>query len=118
MYERGEQGNINWWVVVFLGTLYFAFFLTVCNFQITANSFMVAGYAKASITFVKYMPQVYLNYQRKSTIGWSLANVCLDLTGGIFSLLQMGITSTPESFNIIKLTLGVLSIGFDCIFLW
>lgn len=33
--------------------------------------------------------QAYMNYQRKSTVGWSIGNVLLDFTGGSFSLLQM-----------------------------
>jgi hypothetical protein len=28
------------------------------------DTWMVMGYAKAAITFVKYLPQVYLNYKR------------------------------------------------------
>ena len=44
-----------------------------------------AGYGKAVITFFKYMPQVYLNYSRKSTVGWSMANVLMDFGGGFFS---------------------------------
>ena len=28
----------------------------------TANTFLMMGYAKAAITFVKYVPQVFLNW--------------------------------------------------------
>ena len=34
-----------------------------------------------------------MNYQRKSTQGWSIGNVLLDFTGGAFSLLQMFLLS-------------------------
>jgi cystinosin len=51
----------------------------------------MAGYSKAAITFVKYMPQVYLNWKRQSTVGWSLANVCLDFLGGFFSFMQTAV---------------------------
>ena len=47
----------------------------------------MGGYCKALITFVKYCPQVYLNFKRKSTVGWNIYNILLDLTGGTFSLL-------------------------------
>ena len=57
------------------------------------DTLLVMGYAKAAITFVKYVPQVILNYRRKSTVGWSLANVLLDFTGGTLSLLQSVINS-------------------------
>ena len=30
-----------------------------------------------------------MNFQRKSTLGWSIGNVLLDFTGGSLSLLQM-----------------------------
>jgi cystinosin len=51
----------------------------------------IMGYMKLSITFLKYLPQFYWNYQRKSTKGWSIANIILDLTGGTFSFLQMAL---------------------------
>ena len=47
----------------------------------------MAGYCKAAITFIKYVPQVFLNWKRKSTVGWSLENVLLDFTGGMFSMI-------------------------------
>ena len=53
------------------------------------DTFLVAGYCKIAISFVKYCPQVYLNYKRKSTVGWSLGNVLLDLTGGLLSFAQI-----------------------------
>lgn len=34
-----------------------------------------------------------MNYKRKSTEGWSIGNVLLDFTGGVFSILQMIIQS-------------------------
>ena len=84
------------------------------------------GYCKAAITFVKYVPQVYLNYSRKSTVGWSLANVLLDFTGGTLSLLQIWLNAvaldqnpfTGSGFNIVKFILSVMSIVFDSIFMF
>ena len=54
---------------------------------------------KLAITIVKYIPQAWMNYRRKSTPGWSIGNVLLDLTGGSFSLLQMLLQGT-----VVKLT--------------
>lgn len=78
---------------------------------------------KVGISFVKYCPQVYLNWSRKSTIGWNIWNVLLDFTGGILSIAQLvfdswrkddwsGITGNPAKF-----ALGFLSIAFDVIFI-
>jgi uncharacterized membrane protein len=57
------------------------------------DTFMIAGYAKCCISFAKYVPQVYLNKKRQSTVGWSLWNVLLDLTGGLLSFLQIFINA-------------------------
>jgi len=78
---------------------------------------------KLAITIVKYVPQAVMNYRRKSTEGWSIGNVLLDLTGGSFSLLQMllqGLNNQQYS-NIFgdptKFGLGLFSILFDLLFI-
>ncbi|KAK9412584.1 cystinosin [Crotalus adamanteus] len=48
------------------------------------------------ITLIKYFPQAYLNFRRKSTMGWSIGNVLLDFTGGAFSLMQMFLQSLQQ----------------------
>ncbi|GAA5942907.1 uncharacterized protein JCM15063_006154 [Sporobolomyces koalae] len=81
------------------------------------------SYIKLYISFSKYVPQVRLNYQRKSTVGWSIENILLDLTGGTLSLAQLvldswraqdwqGVTGNPG-----KLGLSILTLGFDLIFI-
>ena len=62
MYDRGTQGNIQWWVIIFLSVLFAAVFGTfiaeAAGAQISTSwdTLLVAGYAKAAITFVKYCP--------------------------------------------------------------
>ena len=56
-----------------------------------ARSVSLMGYFKLSISFLKYLPQFYWNYKRKSTVGWSIANIILDMTGGLLSFVQMGL---------------------------
>mmetsp|Transcript_22836 Transcript_22836/g.22568 ORF Transcript_22836/g.22568 Transcript_22836/m.22568 type:complete len:105 (+) Transcript_22836:472-786(+) len=73
------------------------------------------------------MPQVYMNYVRKSTIGWSIINVLLDFTGGSLSILQIFIDGANSgdwnvfggggAFNVAKFLLGFLSMVFDIIFM-
>ena len=73
------------------------------------------------------MPQVYLNWKRKSTVGWSLENVILDFTGGFFSFTQQFLDTvcrgkgffaqTSGGFNIVKFLLSVIAMIFDIIFL-
>uniref|UniRef100_A0A182PGM6 Cystinosin homolog n=1 Tax=Anopheles epiroticus TaxID=199890 RepID=A0A182PGM6_9DIPT len=49
----------------------------------------VLSYVKLSTNLIKYIPQVLMNYRRKSTEGFSISNRLLDLAGGLLSLLQM-----------------------------
>lgn len=53
----------------------------------------VLSYIKLASTLTKYIPQVVLNYQRKSTVGWSIENILFDFTGGVLSILQMVINA-------------------------
>jgi len=91
----------------------------------SADVFLMMGYAKAAITITKYLPQVYLNWKRQSTDGWSIENVALDFAGGSLSFLQSAIKSiflpdTPffeaGAFNLVKFILSITSIFFDSIF--
>ncbi|KAI9013985.1 PQ loop repeat-domain-containing protein [Phycomyces nitens] len=47
------------------------------------------SYVKLAISFIKYLPQVWLNYKRKSTVGWSIYNILLDFAGGALSISQL-----------------------------
>lgn len=77
---------------------------------------------KVLVTVFKYVPQAWLNYQRQSTVGWSIVTILLDLTGGILSLLQLVLDSSLQNDwsgitgNPVKLLLGNVTILFDFIF--
>ncbi|QSS61612.1 hypothetical protein I7I51_03789 [Histoplasma capsulatum] len=81
------------------------------------------SYVKLIITIIKYIPQAWVNYKRKSTVGWSISAILLDFTGGILSVLQLLIDSAFEddwsgiTGNPIKLLLGNVSVFFDIIFI-
>ncbi len=80
---------------------------------------------KLVITIIKYIPQVILNHQRKSTIGWNIWNVLLDFSGGLLSLTQLIMDSfalndfSAITGNWVKFGLGFVSLFFDvsCFFL-
>jgi cystinosin len=82
------------------------------------------GYSKLLISFVKYLPQAYLNFTRKSTVGWPIQNVLLDLTGGLGSFLQEFIDAYNKdnwglfTSNIPKLFLAMESVVFDLVFIF
>ncbi|XP_076663786.1 lysosomal cystine transporter cystinosin isoform X2 [Andrena cerasifolii] len=81
------------------------------------------SYVKLCITLIKYVPQAFYNYKRKSTVGWSIGNIFLDFTGGMLSMLQMilnaynyddwgSIFGDPTKFG-----LGFFSVAFDIFFI-
>jgi cystinosin len=81
------------------------------------------GYGKLAITVVKYTPQAWANYKRKSTVGWSIEQILLDLTGGVLSMAQLVLDSSLQADwsgitgNPVKFGLGNVSIIFDMIFI-
>ncbi|KAI8063562.1 PQ loop repeat-domain-containing protein [Gongronella butleri] len=78
---------------------------------------------KLAADIIKYMPQVWLNYRRKSTLGWSVHLILLDMLGGVFSVVQLVLDAyierdwTGVEGDIVKLGLGVTAIFYDLIFL-
>ena len=74
-------------------------------------------------SIVKYLPQVYLNFRRKSTVralffcffcreavlirthtvqeGWNIWNVLLDFTGGVLSLMQVAVHDCGYFFPVL-----------------
>lgn len=80
------------------------------------------------MTAAKYIPQAYSHWRRHSTKGFSIDQVLLDLTGGIFSLAQLMIDSYDVDFgmefmfnamaqNPGKLGLAAVSMAFDAVFI-
>ena len=80
------------------------------------------SYEKMFVTVAKYAPQAYINWRRRSTEGWSIGNILLDLTGGIVSTGQeiFDGLATGDLSNVygnpVKLGLGLVSIVYDLFF--
>lgn len=80
------------------------------------------SYIKLAVTLTKYVPQVWVNYKRQSTVGWSVHNVVLDLSGGVLSLgqelMDSGISGDWGAIagDPVKFGLGAVSIVYDVIF--
>ncbi|XP_026201707.1 cystinosin isoform X2 [Anabas testudineus] len=126
IYERGGQ-KISW-MAMFLLLIGWTFalvslFVAVAR-KITWLEYLYNfSYIKLAVTLVKYVPQAYMNYRRKSTVGWSIGNVLLDFTGGVLSVLQMILQSyNNDEWGLIfgdptKFGLGLFSVVFDILFL-
>nr|XP_046246775.1 cystinosin [Scatophagus argus] len=126
VYERGGQ-KVSWMALFLLliGWTFalVSFFLAVAK-QITWLDYLYYfSYIKLAVTLIKYVPQAYMNYRRQSTEGWSIGNVLLDFTGGIFSILQMILQSyNNDEWRLIfgdptKFGLGLFSVVFDILFM-
>jgi cystinosin len=80
------------------------------------------SYVKLLITVVKYVPQAWVNYKRKSTAGWDIRQILLDFTGGVLSIAQLILDSSLQqdwsgvTGNPLKFFLGNISIIFDLVF--
>lgn len=93
--------------------------------QVHANTEQIytLGYVKLLTVFLKYIPQAWVNYKRKSTLGWSIYPMLLDFAGGWLSLAQLCIDSALENDwsgvtgNPVKFGLGNITIVFDIIFM-
>uniref|UniRef100_A0A8D3CGU0 Cystinosin n=2 Tax=Scophthalmus maximus TaxID=52904 RepID=A0A8D3CGU0_SCOMX len=126
VYERGGQ-KVSWTALVLLLAAWtfalVSLFLAVAK-QITWLDYLYYfSYIKLAVTLIKYVPQAFMNYRRKSTVGWSIGNVLLDFTGGVLCILQMVLQSyNNDEWGLIfgdptKFGLGLFSMVFDILFM-
>lgn len=125
-FERGQQRVSVVARIIASICIIFLFVVTiisVSNHLSTLALIYYFSYVKLFITIVKYVPQAWMNYKRKSTEGWSIGNILLDFTGGVLSLVQMFLLSinyddwgsifgSPTKFG-----LGFFSVLFDILFI-
>ncbi|BFZ16838.1 hypothetical protein BsWGS_19877 [Bradybaena similaris] len=126
IYEKGNQRVSKVCIVLVTAAWLFAGASLVVTLlhKITWLTYLYYfSYIKLGVTLIKYMPQAYMNFRRKSTVGWSIGNVLLDFTGGALSLLQMFLLSyNSDDWGSIfgdptKFGLGLFSILFDILFI-
>eukprot|EP00697_Spironema_sp_BW2_P007058 gnl/Spiro4/21261_TR10377_c0_g1_i1.p1 gnl/Spiro4/21261_TR10377_c0_g1~~gnl/Spiro4/21261_TR10377_c0_g1_i1.p1 ORF type:complete len:296 (-),score=77.56 gnl/Spiro4/21261_TR10377_c0_g1_i1:81-968(-) len=126
IYEQGDQEvsavckGLSAHVILSIFTVTTAAVVRIVDWLWLVN---YLGYVKIFISLIKYIPQVYLNYSRKSTHGFAIGMVLLDFMGGVFSVLQMILLAvhfddvTQITGNLPKLLLGLVSVVFDIIFI-
>ncbi|XP_054802173.1 cystinosin homolog [Prosopis cineraria] len=75
------------------------------------------------MTILKYIPQAIMNFMRKSTDGFSISNILLDLSGGMANYGQMVVQSMDQGSwnnfygNIGKMMLSLVTVFFDTFFI-
>ncbi|KAI5862917.1 hypothetical protein GGS23DRAFT_75526 [Durotheca rogersii] len=81
------------------------------------------SYVKLLITLVKYAPQLAYNFRNRSTRGWSIWQILLDVVGGFLSIVQLVIDSSLQgdwsgvTGNPVKFALGNVSLLYDAVFM-
>ncbi|XP_045525167.1 cystinosin homolog isoform X2 [Pieris brassicae] len=126
IYEREDQRvsmTGRGILTVFVGVVIVTASLAAASILEWLDFLYYCSYIKLSITLIKYIPQAYMNYKRKSTVGWSIGNIFLDFVGGFLSILQM--TLNAYNYNdwvsffgdATKFGLGLFSLVFDIFFI-
>ena len=107
------------------------FVLNLCGFFFyqNLNFILLLAYYKATLTILKYIPQIYRNWARQSTVGWSIYEVLLDISGGLLSYLQLMVDTihakrigtygtNGNQINVGKLMLSFIAVWFNVIFIY
>ncbi|GMN42655.1 hypothetical protein TIFTF001_011861 [Ficus carica] len=75
------------------------------------------------MTAIKYSPQAFMNFKRKSTDGFSIYFILFDFTGSVANYSQMAVESIDQNSwvnfygNTGKLLLSLISMFFDLVFM-
>ena len=124
LYKSGGQ-KVSQTCKIILGTI-FVFLFIVLIITISSNAlhwidFLTYSSFVKIFTCTKYVPQVYMNFKRRSTSGFSVGVVICDINGGLFSIGQMVADSynfddwSSFSGNPTKFIVGVFTLVFDVI---
>ncbi|XP_038880439.1 cystinosin homolog [Benincasa hispida] len=125
-FERGNQKVSKAAIAIFVSVWFFA---AACLYiAIPTHSWLwlisMFNSIQVFMTLIKCSPQAFLNFTRKSTAGFSIDPILLDLTGGVATLVQMSVQSIDQGSwvnffgNIGKPLLALVSIAFDLIFIY
>ncbi|KAK9925423.1 hypothetical protein M0R45_033747 [Rubus argutus] len=125
IYERGSQkvSKIAIGIVVSVWLV-----AAVCFFvALPTHSWLwlisIFNSIQVFMTVIKYTPQAYMNFMRKSTDGLSIFFILLDFSGGVGSYAQMAVQSIDQDSwvnfygNIGKTLLSLICVSFDLLFM-
>jgi len=125
IYERGSQ-KVSVYAIAMIGLstalLVFSSIAAGAGALTWLSVLYYCSYIKLAVTLIKYIPQAYMNYVRKSTVGFSIGSVLLDMIGAHLSIFQMfllaynnddwgSLFGDPTKFG-----LGLFTITFDLLF--
>ena len=118
VYERGTQSvsRVAKVLVAIMSLFAGGLLIPVAMSKISLMEYLTSfSYIKLAVTLIKYIPQAYMNYKRKSTDGWSIGSVHSDL----YFFLSYNNNEWSGIFgNFPKFGLALVSIIFDVLFLF
>ncbi|PWA34522.1 lysosomal cystine transporter [Artemisia annua] len=123
--QRGSQ-NVSRVTIVIVAAAWIAIAISVIIAIWTNNWLWLIScfnMLQVFMTVIKYIPQAYMNFRRKSTSGFSIGNILLDLLGAIANYGQMTVQSIDQHSwvnfygNVGKALLSLISIFFDLLFI-
>ena len=128
MYPGCSENRVSW---VYAGLCALSFGSIFIVYAITGDAvetMTFMGTLKTIFSVYMLIPQAILNWKRKSTYGWSVLNCILDVFAGLFSIVQVMIDywgldlpvtqRGPRDLNIAKLSLGLVCVVFDILFIY
>ncbi|GAB2279353.1 hypothetical protein Dimus_013995 [Dionaea muscipula] len=126
IYERGNQ-KVSRVSLAIVSVAWLA--AAVCVFvALPSHSWLwlisVFNTIQVTMTLIKYIPQAFMNFYRKSTDGFSIGNILLDFLGGVTNYGQMATQSIDQNSwvnfygNIGKTMISLVSISFDILFIF
>ncbi|KAJ1920723.1 hypothetical protein H4219_001122 [Mycoemilia scoparia] len=122
VYHRTPEQKTSLVAKILAGVFTVGILITILSTSLLNFAYFLS-YIKLVCSTIKYIPQAWINYKRKSTVGWSIHNIILDFTGGVLSFSQLILDAGLEGdikkafTNPGKLGLGLLSIAFDILFI-
>ncbi|XP_041006423.1 cystinosin homolog isoform X3 [Juglans microcarpa x Juglans regia] len=98
IYERGGQKVSKITIAIVSAVWLFA---AVCFFiALPSRSWLwlisIFNSIQVFMTVIKYIPQVFMNFARKNTEGFSIGYILLDFCGGVTNLMQMTVQSIDQ----------------------
>ncbi|XP_061358800.1 cystinosin homolog isoform X2 [Gastrolobium bilobum] len=123
IYERGNQ-KFSKYAIAIIVVVWFS--AAVCFFiALPSQSWLwlisIFNSIQVCMTVIKYFPQAFMNFLRKSTDGFSIWRVLLDFSGGVFNYSQMVVQSIDQGSwvnfygNIGKVLISLVTIIYDSI---
>lgn len=127
-FPRGvNRGNFgSYMILIIIALMIVDFYILDCKIYKGSISdvWIFMGLSKSLMSTFKYTYQLFLNYDRKNTRGFSVENVWLDFTGGYLSLIQTvlqnyhdGTSILDGKTNVPKLLLSCVVMLFDILLL-